>query len=475
MFQSGNSANQKRPTVEVVGGAETTADTSTVDQTSLMESGAMNRQRVLHAFQSAANHLVDGLLHCDLDLHRIAALPLPGFADACLIDVLDENGRLERLGEAFRFPISAIDLGARPPSGDITCFDQVLGSGQSSVVAGRPPTDKAAGCPNAIHLPMKAAGRVRGVFTLMAGGRPLQFNDAEQSTFLDLADRIAVAVENRRLYRQTCRAVLERDDLLTFVSHDLHNLLSGILLTTQLLTEKKPALERRRGWTHLDRILRGAQHMRRMVDDLLDLSSLESGHFTLRVEDTELGPLLAEAADILLPAVRDRRLRLEINPVFSGLRVRCDPERTIQVLANIVGNAVKFTPEGGLITMSAAPSGGQVVVSVRDTGPGVEPARLSRIFERYWQAEAGAQRGRGLGLYISKGIVEAQQGAIWANSRPGAGMTVAFSLPSSARRFPFPALAPLPREPVGADGDEAPEGASAPVDGAHQFRRNSRR
>jgi signal transduction histidine kinase len=111
--------------------------------------------------------------------------------------------------------------------------------------------------------------------------------------------------------------------------------------------------------------------------------------------------------------------------------VLCDASRMMQIFGNVVGNAVKFTPKGGAITISASDAGDQVQFAVRDTGPGIAPAQLDHLFERYWQAEQGAQKGRGLGLYIAKQLVEAQGGRIWVESSLGAGTTLFFTLPRS--------------------------------------------
>ena len=113
----------------------------------------------------------------------------------------------------------------------------------------------------------------------------------------------------------------------------------------------------------------------------------------------------------------------------APFKVRCDRERMMQVFSNLIGNAVKFVPERGTIVLSAPPRGRTRWSSVRDTGPGIPPARLPHLFQRYWQADETARKGRGLGLFITKGIVEAQGGVIWAESQVGAGSTFFITLP----------------------------------------------
>jgi len=109
--------------------------------------------------------------------------------------------------------------------------------------------------------------------------------------------------------------------------------------------------------------------------------------------------------------------------------VRCDPNRAVQILSNLVGNSIKFTPGGGSITLSAQVTATSVMVSVTDSGPGIPPVVRPRIFERFWSADGAGRKGRGLGLYIAKGLVEAQGGAIWVDSPAGGGTTFSFTLP----------------------------------------------
>jgi signal transduction histidine kinase len=178
--------------------------------------------------------------------------------------------------------------------------------------------------------------------------------------------------------------------------------------------------------------------MRRLVDDLLDLTSLEAGHLSVALRPHELREVLDEAAELLTPIAGGKNIALKLDVGSDPCRVYCDRARVIQVLSNVVGNAIKFTPDGGAVTVTAEVDGDSVRVSIKDTGPGIPEASLRQIFDRYWQGrggahrEAGAQKGRGLGLYIAKGIVEAQGGTIWADSRVGEGSTFHFTLPLAA-------------------------------------------
>ncbi|HEU4404343.1 MAG TPA: sensor histidine kinase [Polyangiaceae bacterium] len=181
----------------------------------------------------------------------------------------------------------------------------------------------------------------------------------------------------------------------------------------------------------LDAVERAAATMNELITSLLDLSRVEAGRLPLAADDHELSGLLAEAAERARPLAERARLRLDVRPPPPG-SVRCDRERTLQVLANLLGNAVKFTPSGGAVELSAEPVEGGFRFEVRDTGPGVPAEQRPLLFERFWQAPEARHKGTGLGLAIAKGLVEAQGGGIGVESEPGRGSTFFFTLPGRA-------------------------------------------
>jgi signal transduction histidine kinase len=132
---------------------------------------------------------------------------------------------------------------------------------------------------------------------------------------------------------------------------------------------------------------------------------------------------------MLAPIAAEKGIALSFDAPADGLIIRCDRDRVFQVLSNLIGNSLKFTPQGGSIVIVAQPAGeAQVVIAVSDTGPGISPVIRPHIFERFWQGEDDTRKGRGLGLYIAKGLVEAQGGAIWVDSPPEGGATFSFTL-----------------------------------------------
>lgn len=169
----------------------------------------------------------------------------------------------------------------------------------------------------------------------------------------------------------------------------------------------------------------------RDLQSLADAATIEAGRLSLSTEPCAVGFLLKAAVDIFEPLAVRKAIRLTLAAtVAEDLRVRADRERAIQVLSNLLANAVRFTPEGGAITVNAEPVGTDVRFSVRDNGPEIPADHLPYLFSRYGKAEAGGRRGAGLGLYIAKGIVEAHAGKVWVDSAPGKGSTFFFTMPS---------------------------------------------
>ncbi|MGA9526155.1 MAG: ATP-binding protein, partial [Myxococcaceae bacterium] len=166
-----------------------------------------------------------------------------------------------------------------------------------------------------------------------------------------------------------------------------------------------------------------------MLADLLETASIEGGSLSVEPKRLELGLLVVEALEALQPLAASKSQHLESDLPAALPAVLADSSRIHQVLANLLGNAIKFTPEGGAIAVRATSSGGLVTISITDTGPGIAEDELPHIFDRFWQARRTAKLGSGLGLFIVKGIVEAHGGTIWVESKVGAGSTFHFTLP----------------------------------------------
>ena len=175
-------------------------------------------------------------------------------------------------------------------------------------------------------------------------------------------------------------------------------------------------------------ILRSAGQMDRLIADLLDLAQIRAGKLAVEQKPQDVEGLIREGVEMLRPLAAKKDLKLD-GMTSTGLQVRCDRERVFQILANLVGNAIKFTSEGGSISIEAQITGHEVRFSVRDTGQGISEEELPRVFDRFWQAQRMNRAGIGLGLCIAKGLVEAHGGRLWLESKLGAGTTFFFTLP----------------------------------------------
>jgi signal transduction histidine kinase len=166
-----------------------------------------------------------------------------------------------------------------------------------------------------------------------------------------------------------------------------------------------------------------------LIQDLLDVARIEAGRLRIDPGPEDVAELVGAALDVLAPLAAERGVELR-RTLGSSLPDACvDSQRIHQAISNLVGNAIKFTPGGGCVTVSAQRAGAEVLVRVVDTGPGIPPEHLPHLFDRYWQGTRPTRRGAGLGLPITKGIVEAHRGRIWVESTPGQGSTFSFTLP----------------------------------------------
>ena len=237
------------------------------------------------------------------------------------------------------------------------------------------------------------------------------------------------AIRGIRAYAQLLTraraAARARDDLLAAVSHDLRNPINAINLTVRSLRHgsSNPTTEKQAA-----RIERATERMSRLIADLLDAAKIEAG--VLRVERKPEAPAkLMEAVDEMFRAIADERsIRLVSRPPADEVVVPCERHLILRVLSNLVGNALKFSPEGATVVVAAERLPAEVRFAVSDEGPGIPAEHRAHVFDRYWQQKKGDRRGSGLGLYIAKGIVEAHGGRIWIDT-PGRGTTVRFTLP----------------------------------------------
>jgi signal transduction histidine kinase len=229
-----------------------------------------------------------------------------------------------------------------------------------------------------------------------------------------------------RMYKEAEETIDAREQVLKVVSHDLRNPLHTISMCASLLLDL-PLQPQDQG-PHLQRIKRAGERMNRLVQDLLDVAKLEAGRVGIDARELQVAPLVREAHEMLAPLAAEKSIRLDYAVSEALPAVTADGGRVLQVLSNLVGNAVKFTPKEGRIVIRADPAPGGVRFSVADTGPGIPQEQLGKLFGRFWQGNPADRRGIGLGLSIAKGIIDAHGGRIWVESRVGEGTTFYFTL-----------------------------------------------
>ena len=250
----------------------------------------------------------------------------------------------------------------------------------------------------------------------------------------DVSERIRTEEELRVLAERMRKAAAARDEVMAHVSHDLRNPLSTIsMCLSGLRDDPPPTGEMASGLVTLAE--EAALLMSRMIQDLLDIASIDAGRLSIERVAQPIGPTLRRATELhrMIAADQEITLRDEIPATLDAVMVYMDSERIVQVLANLIGNACKFTDAGGQITISAQLLPDAVQVTVRDTGRGIPLDAIPYVFDRFWYAQRGAaQRSTGLGLAIVRGIIEAHEGRIWVESTVGEGSAFHFTLPSAA-------------------------------------------
>jgi PAS domain S-box-containing protein len=283
-----------------------------------------------------------------------------------------------------------------------------------------------------IELPLLIRGEILGVLVFISSTPDRLYGPADLPFAEAIAERAALAIENGRLYQQAVHATELRDEVLGIVAHDLRNPLSSILLQSQLLRPPDAGPDRR-SHRPAEVIQRAAKRMNRLIRDLLDVSTMEAGRFAIEHARISPSELLAEFVEAQRPMAAASTLELRLDVSDELPDIWGDSSRVLQVLENLIGNASKFTAPGGLITIGAVPRSGEVVFWVADSGCGISAEGLPHVFDRFWQARKGDRKGAGLGLPITRGIVEAHGGRIWVESTPGRGTIFFFTIPEAAR------------------------------------------
>lgn len=263
-----------------------------------------------------------------------------------------------------------------------------------------------------------------GIFWMGTGHEPVGVAGVELALFFAIGAALSAMVES--LHRARARAeaaVRSREQVMEIVAHDLRNPLGAIRMSAEALL---PRAADDRDHRHVERIVNAASRMDGLIGDLVDVTGIE--HETLPVTRTReaVEPIVRETAEAFLPRAEQRRITLEVSNPAGELTIAADRARILQLLGNLIGNALKFTPEGGRVALRVSAQDHQVRFEVADTGPGIPAESVPHIFEQYWK---GAGHGTGLGLFIARSIAHAHRGELRVETAPGAGATFFFTLP----------------------------------------------
>jgi PAS domain S-box-containing protein len=433
-----------------------------LERARLLESEQAARARAERAgerahFLSDASQLFADSLNYETTLQNLAHLVVPRVADSCLIYLTDGHGAIQRLQPVHVDPRAQALLQAQlrrhPPTLEtlIQPVRAALLEGRTTRVPrvdpealkGVPGDDahrsigESVGLGSLVVVPLMARGRILGAISLGAA-QPERLTGPDEVLLVEeLATRAALAIDNAELYRASQEAVRTREEVLGVVSHDLRTPLNVVRFGAQALLRHWSASqgnepERRQ----LEAIARSGERMARMVSDLLDIARIGSRSLSIHTAPASVEALLDETVSTHDAAADQKGIALEAEGARDLPPVLVDEQRILQVLSNLISNALRFTAEGGHVTVRAELlDAARVRFRVTDTGAGIPTEDLPRVFDRFWKS--GLDRAStGLGLSIAKGIVESHGGAIWVESEVGVGSTFSFTVPvASASDF----------------------------------------
>ncbi|MBX3466837.1 MAG: GAF domain-containing protein [Planctomycetes bacterium] len=405
------------------------------------------------SFLLTASALLASSLDFEETLRRLPRLAVPRVADGFAVELATERGRsAQPLALAHVDPerMAALqELRRRwPPDPDAPHgAPRVIRTGRSALYAvvddallNEVAVDaehlralRTVGIASALIVPMEARGRTYGALAFYSGA-PGRFGEQDLQLAELLGRRAGIAIDNALLYRTAQAAVRAREKVLAVVSHDLRGPLQVVQMGAAALQRVEPAppVVRRTSGS----ILRAGERMSRLIEDLLDFTGIQGDRLAIAAGPCRAEEVVAATLETFAALASERGVRLaaDVAPDLPGLHA--DRDRLIQALGNLVSNAVRVTPEGGRVVVRARAEGGELALAVEDTGPGLDPREVARLFEPFWRGEQVRYKGTGLGLAIAKAIAEGHGGRISADGRPGAGSTFTLAVPLQARPQP---------------------------------------
>jgi signal transduction histidine kinase len=417
-----------------------------IDNAELFQEVSQSEKR--SRFLADAAQSLSASLDFEETIRRIVRLAVPGYADFTIAFLTDERGETEQVAVAHRDPEREVLLekaGAlyRPSPGNLaSTVVRAVRSGEPVLIEEVTPGlvasfqfepavqelfDQLAPV-SWISFPLTAGDVPMGAIVFAAAESGRRFGADDLALGQLLASRAALALKNARLYGAVQEALRTRDEVLAIVSHDLRSPLHTINMSAELLLNLPLEEEKRRH--HLEVIAESGARMNRLIQDLLDVARIEAGKtITIEPRRERADQLIRDVCDSFIVEARGKGVQIEAVVAGDLPALHIDRDRIMQVLSNLISNALRFTPEGGRITVRAQPDRKEVCVSVADNGPGIRPEDRESIFLPFWQSLQAGRTSAGLGLTIARAIVEQHGGRIWVESPPGSGAEFKFTLP----------------------------------------------
>jgi PAS domain S-box-containing protein len=407
------------------------------------------RRNAAQRFLLEASRVLGSSLDYHTTLRSVARLAVPAVADIAAVyafedhapmrvEVVHARGETLRImreierrypGEAQRLR-PAIDIARKGEpflASDIT--DDMLRA--AALDEGHLALLRRLGLRSGMVLPLRSRGRVLGAIILLGTRSRARYTESDLSLAEDLARRAALAVDNARLYEAALVASRTQADFLAIMSHELRAPLTTILGYADLLLEGLPVPLPPAARGQVERIAASAQHLRELIDDILSYSRIEAGRQEVALARTDLREELARVAHVVAPLATDKGLRFRYEPPPDAIILETDAEKVRRLLIHLLFNAVKFTDRGE-VELSARREDDEALIDVRDTGIGIAPEHLERVFEPFWQVEEPTTRrapGTGLGLTLARRLARLLGGDITVSSVPGRGSTFTVRLP----------------------------------------------
>lgn len=413
-----------------------------IERPSDREADARVSTREALRFLTRAGRVLSSSLDPDQTLGRLVRLAVPRVACFAMIDLSRGDGLMERVAfghvDEAKEPLLDRPEPFRPREEGLEPIARVFDEGSALLIEdverdwdGAPEVlerIRLLGGRSLIIVPLAAAGgEMLGTLTFGSTRTDRFYHRADLSLARELARSAGLALENARLYRKAEDAIASRDEVLAVVSHDLRNPLNRVRLGAEMLIDAGglPAGAERT----LGIVVRAADEMNRLIGDLLDVTRIEAGRLSIHAVSLSLIALLDRLEESHAAAAAENGIGWSVDRPAADVTIRADEARLLQALGNLVGNAMKFSPKGSAIRVRVVVSDEAIRIGVLDEGPGMDELQLAHVFDRFWQAQPGDRRGAGLGLAITRGIVEAHEGRLWLESAVGRGTDAWVELP----------------------------------------------